>query len=120
MFWREIVWYVEHDVADDATDRRQRLWGDVFECVLVDCRIFDILDVSSVGLKGNAMTPINLLNVSTQYFNLYQELATYRQYHNAAHILSQVAFDVRCPKFYIDLSSKRIHRVCEMKRFHAL
>lgn len=39
---RQIVWNVEHDIADDTTDRRQRDRRDIFQRVLVGCRIFNL------------------------------------------------------------------------------
>ena len=39
---RQIVWNIKHDIANDATDRRQRDRRDILQRVLVGCRIFNL------------------------------------------------------------------------------
>ena len=64
MHGRQVVWNIEHDVADYATDRGQRIWGDVLERVFVRGGIFELGVFSVVDIEGHAMPPVDLFCVS--------------------------------------------------------
>ena len=60
----EIVGDVEHDVADDTTDRRKGVRCNIFQCILVSGRIFKLWVHCSIGFKGDAVAPVDLTSVS--------------------------------------------------------
>ena len=60
MHRREVVWNVEHDIANDTTHGWQRIGCYVFECIFVRRRVVELRSFGVIDVEGYAVPPIDL------------------------------------------------------------